>query len=288
MRPRWSSALALAVLVLGAVVLVAGDAGAADSLQVKFEPKKYAPGPVHGQDGWSSAGAVGQGCAVYDVEVVDTDAFGGPAGYGKQSLRMSNAVTSGCFGDQTFSKSLDQEAGETTATNNGLSGGRRQSEFEAEWSFQSTVPDAEQPGLTVAVSPDRGDGARMSLIRMADTPAGIDIVFYDYQRGATVDPCGCCPPFVCTVVATGLDRSKSHRIRVKMEFVDGDSNDVVKVYVDGRLVHTGTSWEDYFRDEEDGLSRTVDSLLFRSAGAAAPGTLGAGFLIDRIKLRSSN
>jgi hypothetical protein len=38
---------------------------------------------------------------------VDTASFGSPAGFGGQAPRMSNAVTSGSFGDQTFSKPLD-------------------------------------------------------------------------------------------------------------------------------------------------------------------------------------
>ncbi|MEZ4519230.1 MAG: hypothetical protein R3C44_21215 [Chloroflexota bacterium] len=47
-----------------------------------------------------------------------------------------------------------------------------------------------------------------------------------------------------------------------MELVDGLANDVVNVYLDGVLVHTGTSWEDYFRDCEPPSSRTADSLAF--------------------------
>jgi hypothetical protein len=284
MRTRSNAPLLLAVLVVALGVLVVAASTGAETLLLKLEPKKYSPGAVHGQDGWSSAGSVGQGCAVYDVEIV-ANAPSAPSRLGKQSLRISNAVTSGCFGDQTFSRSLRHEAGETTAENGGLSDGRQKRKFEAEWMFVSLVPGAEQPGLQVVASPDRGDGARMSWVRMADRPDGLAVTFYDYQRGATVDPCGL-PPFVCTDVATGLDRTKPHRIRLTMEFVDGESNDVVKVYVDGKLVHTGTSWEDYFRDDEGNPTRTVDSLLFRVGGAAAPGTLGQGFLIDQIKLRS--
>ena len=46
-------------------------------------------------------------------------------------------------------------------------------------------------------------------------------------------------------------------------------------------MHTGTSWEDYFRFCEGNPTRTVDSVLFRTAGDPAPATLGKGFLIDR-------
>ena len=50
---------------------------------------------------------------MYDHKVVTNS--GAPASFATQSLRMSNAVTSGCFGDQTFSKSLVNAAGETSA-----------------------------------------------------------------------------------------------------------------------------------------------------------------------------
>ena len=65
-----------------------------------------------------------------------------------------------------------------------------------------------------------------------------------------------------------------------MQFIDGASNDVAKVYLNGALIHTGTSWEDYFRDFAGGVPFAVDSMMFRTAGAAAPANSGKGFLID--------
>jgi hypothetical protein len=73
-----------------------------------------------------------------------------------------------------------------------------------------------------------------------------------------------------------------------MLFVDGPGNDVVDVYVDGALRHTGTSWEDYFRDCESNATRTVDSILFRTGGPPAPSTNGYGFFIDNIRLFSGS
>jgi hypothetical protein len=76
-----------------------------------------------------------------------------------------------------------------------------------------------------------------------------------------------------------------------MQFVDGPGNDIVQVFVDGNLVHTGRSWEDYYRlDTEssptpaDQVSRTVDSLLIRASGTAQADTLGKGFLFDGISV----
>lgn len=257
----------------------------ADSNSITFEPPTYHIGSPNGQDGWVSLGSAGSGCATYDHAIASTPSFfGAPASFGSQSLRISNAVTSGCFGDQTFSKPLVNEAGETTATSNGLSGGVRQSHFEAEWSFASTTPGAEQPGLSVVASPDRGDGSRMSWVQMADTPGGLAVNFYDVQ--GTDNPAN----FVFSPVASGLSRTVPHTIKITVDFVDGPSNDVVKVYVDGVLMHTGTTWENYYRFDSEALPeggpRTVDSVLFRTGGVAAPATMGFGFLIDNLSIRS--
>ena len=65
-----------------------------------------------------------------------------------------------------------------------------------------------------------------------------------------------------------------------MQFIDGPGNDIVNVYLDGVLVHTGTTWEDYYRDFAGGIPFPVDSIMFREAGTAVPATLGKGFLID--------
>ncbi len=277
---------------IGVVAFLGQGPALADTIAVDFEKPPYVTGTIHNQDGWRSSGAAGSGCAPYDHKVV-TNTYGIDE-FDEQSLRMSNAVTSGCFGDQTFSKPTLNEAGETTATSAGMSTGPRQPYFEAQWQFASTVPGAEQPGLSVVASPDRGDGARMSWVQMADTPDGLAVNFFDYQDVAPFGTsanraagCSGLDDFVFTPVAIGLDRTVPHTIKITMQLIDGPRNDVVQVFVDGALVHTGTSWEDYFRYcEATDTSRTVDSVLFRTGGAPAPATLGKGFVIDNLTVQT--
>lgn len=121
------------------------------SSSIDFET--FADGSPNGQNGWSASGAAPAGPG-FDHQIVTN--VSAPPSFGAKSLRMSNAVTSGSFGNQTFTSSLAEEAGETSAQNGGMSSGPRQDRFTAQWQFISTVPGAEQPGLSVVASPDRG------------------------------------------------------------------------------------------------------------------------------------
>jgi len=256
------------------LLFVAGLAGATGGSGLALGPptvdfESFATGSVNGQSGWTS-GHGSSFCPVYDEGVV-SNTYGYPS-FGTQSLRISNAIACGSYNDQTFSPSLTDEAGETSASTGTYSGGTRQPFFEAQWDFASTVPGSEQPGLSVVASADRGDPSRMSWLQMTDTPAGLQLNFEDYQH-ALMD-------FVTTPIASGLDRTVPHTVKVTLQFVDGPSNDVVKVYLDGALIHTGTTWEDYYRDWAGGIPAPVDSMMFRVAGTAVPSVLGQGFLID--------
>jgi|GEM_PF-2671681 len=233
----------------------------------------FSTGSVDGQGGWSATGP-------FDQAVVSNTY--GYTDFGCQSLRISNAVTSGSFGDQTFTFSATNEAGETIADDGGFSSGTRQDTFEAEFDIAATQ-STQQTGLALSVSPDRGDGSRMSYLSFTDTAGGIDVVFYDVQ--GTGNPAN----FVPTTVATGLSRTEAHTIKFDMEFVDGPSNDIVKIYIDGGLAHTGTSWENYYRYDSEQAGNgnkvpTTDSVLFRASGTAAPGNNGNGFLFDNVTI----
>jgi uncharacterized protein (DUF2141 family) len=244
----------------------------ADSLNINFESPTYTLGNINAKNGWSALGSAGSGCAVYDEAVSSSNST---AGFGAQSLRISDAVTSGCFGDNAFSPSLANEAGETAAINSGLSGGVRQAHFEAQFSIASAQPGVVS-GTSMSVSPDRGDGARMSYLRFEDQANGIHVFFDDYTNHN----------FNEIDIAT-LDRTVPHTVKFSMDFVNGPNNDVVKIYIDGVLKATGTSWEGYFADSQPTIAPpTVDSLLFRVGGTAHPANAGKGYFIDNLTLMS--
>jgi hypothetical protein len=273
----------------------------ADGVVTNFEG--FTLGSPDGQDGWNSDGSAGSGCAAYDHKVTDVSAMNIP-GFGDKALRISNAVTSGCFSDQTFSKSTVNDAGDAGADNGGMSGGTRQTHFDGSFYLASDVPNAEQAGLYMSVSPDRGDGARMSYLRFEDQADGIHVFFDDYtdvapfgSAGNEADGCddGAGDTFNETDIAT-LNRSVPHQIHIGMDFVNGPHNDVVTIDIDGSTVGTGTSWEDYYRwcpesQPPVDVSRTVDSLLFRTGGDCpgdcVPANDGKGFLVDQVQTQTS-
>src|SRR5882672_8456263 len=90
-----------------------------------------------------------------------------------------------------------------------------------------------------------------------------------------------------------LSRGSAHTIRFVLDLKPGPGNDVVKIYIDGVLEISGTTWEDYYRYDPEQIGNgnvvpTVSKVLFREAGGTNPSNLGKGFLIDKVSLSSSN
>jgi hypothetical protein len=268
-RPR---GLAIALLLAVGVVLGFSAVASADSVgPITFESPAYATGTVNGQAGWSMTGP-------YDVAVATVASFPDAAGYGfgDQALRISNAVTSGAFGDQTFSPAVAP-----------AQGGTARSHFDASFSI-GTAEATQQPGLALSVSPDDGQGARMSYLRFEDQEDGVHVFFDDVTDKG---PLGTVASFDEKDIAT-LSRTSAHSIGFSLFLKAGSATDVVKISIDGKQVAAGTTWKDYYRfdPEQSGNGNvvpTVSNLLFRVGGAAASGTSGQGFLIDDVSLASS-
>ncbi len=218
----------------------------------------FVDGTIDSQNGWKSTGT-------FDEEITD-NTYGYPE-LGCKVLRLSNGLTSNAFGNQTFSSpSTSGLAGEDVANDY----------FEAEFAFGSTE-QSEQSGLALSISPDDGTGNRMSYLSLADTPTGTAVTFYDTNSTGG---------FVPTTLPE-LSRDVAHTVRFEIELVDGEANDVVRIYFDDSLVHTGTTWEQYYRysSEQAGngnIVPAIDRLLFRAAGTAVPSNVGGGYVFDNV------
>ena len=277
-------ALAAAVSM---VLLVSGVATASITL---FEAPLYHFGSVNTQSGvggfpWKSAplGAIPSCNPIptlgqYDQAVVANTVAppGEPPGFGSQSLRMSNACASGEFFYQTYSPREPVQVGEA----------RPNKVFIAEFAFLPTTPTY-QPGLFLSVSPDSGEGSRMSWVGLEDTPAGIQVSVND-----TPDVDG---EFVAHPGPL-LDRTSPHRIRFWIKVNPGIDNDLVRISVDGvDLGQCFTTWENYYRTAPEqapppnrNTPATINSLQFRSSVPGPPALAGNGYLFDNVSITPSD
>lgn len=283
------------LVAFGSVALVVlvtmVSAAAADTYSTGFENFSTAwtgvgldenPGTVNGQYGWHSAkpSSIPSLPYGYDQQIVNNDTYGGQTGgddFGDQSLRVSNAYTNDPpseFKFQTYSKSTTENAGE----------GLTNTVYTGEFQFIPTSANP-QPGLFVSVSPDNGEGGRMSYVSLEDTAGGIKMTFYD-TSGDTTDPVT--QGFVGYDLGT-YPRDVVHTIIFSIKFVDGPSNDVVRLFVDGTdmgdaLDACFTTWEQFYRDVSNETVPVTNSMEFRTAGNGndIPSLVGHGYLFDNV------
>jgi hypothetical protein len=76
----------------------------------------------------------------------------------------------------------------------------------------------------MTVSPDRGDGARMSYLRFEDQADGVHVFFVDVVDQG---PVGTLATFRESEIAT-LSRTSFHLVQFSIDFKDGTANDTVK------------------------------------------------------------
>jgi hypothetical protein len=236
----------LAAMVFAALGL-ASFATADTQGSITFE--SYNLGNINGQQGWSDTG-------LYDANVV--------AVTGGQALQISNAKTSGSFGDQTFAPPLATGAAQGTAT----------PRFTASFSIGTTTVD-QQTGLSISVSPDNGQGARMSYLRFDDQVDGVH-VFFDEAKGST---------FKETDIAT-LSRGTAHTVAFSINFTAASSKQVT-ITIDNSVKAVGATWASYYQTQEHNPTSPVKTMLFRAGGTAVPALAGHGYLIDDLTYASS-
>ena len=238
-------------------------------------------------DEWGT-GKINQPAADFDERVVND-------GTGNLVWRFSNAVT-GSFSDQPNSPSSPLVAGETTSGLYNYRGPNHTTPFSppqsrapattkffrAGFRFKSAT-GAAQANLALNVSPTaRQSDRRMSFLSITDTGTGFDLGFSDTISGGG---------FASTTIQSGLSYTAWHRIDMRIEFVDGingdgTGNDIVTVYLNGALIHTGTTWETYFRSLTSPLPLTgvnaIDAIAIRSSGTARPANAGNGLFFDDV------
>ena len=265
------------------MVLLACGVAVADTVTTDFESFQVCSPPaavfaepctVDDQGGWKSGrpGEIGPSLPIgYDQQVVANG--GAPSAFGGKSLRISNAYNTAPptqtpeYHSQTYSTPTAGPAGESLAN----------TEYTAQFSFISTRPNELQPDLHLDVSPDNGEGGRMSYIGLTDAPGGTRVTFYDVP-----EPDGAFKQYFLGT----LTRDAPHTITFWIKLNPGRDNDRVAILIDGAGVgRCFTTWENSYPEPVP----ISDRLLFRSTGAQEiQNLIGYGYLFDNVTTTTAN
>src|SRR6476646_3651981 len=148
------------------LLLLFGASAASANGPITTDFEGFALGDVSGQFGWSPTLAVGSVFGPYDQGVVT------PGINSLQALRVSSQTASGGFGGWIFS-SPATKAGENEA-NPG---------FTSTFSFKAL--GSQLDGSHLSISPDDGQGNRLSYVRLEDNAAGVQVFFDDTPWGSS-------------------------------------------------------------------------------------------------------
>ena len=158
----------------------------------------------------------------------------------RSGLRVSNAAIAVASATRRSPNTWPRRPARRGRQRRGLIERPDQGHFDAQWDFASTCPAPNNPASGRRLS-DRGDGARMSWIQMTDTSTGSRRQLHDYRDEHVVgeglgDDNGRRSPdlFFQTAVASGLAATGPHD-QGPIDFLDGEDNDVVRVWVDGDI-----------------------------------------------------
>jgi hypothetical protein len=293
---------------IAAAAAVAGSASAGywDAFSTTWLPSGAQSGTlagtVDGQNGWTTRDAFLSSTTVgkWDQQVMNVNDANG----NRNVFRMSNAIASSTYSSQVFSATSGQVAGETNAAlwnNRGTNGSSPLSPaqygayaatntFYSKVAFRSAT-GAAQSGLALTLSASSKQSAvRMSWLQLQDTGSGFNLNVIESLGSTGV---GNSSFTTATAVASGLSYTDLHTIEMGITFVDGVTNvggtvfgnDVLQIWLNGALIHTGSTWESYYYNNERITAGTprlqaVDSMLFRVSGTAATGTSGNGFYFE--------
>ncbi len=291
-RPVLPRKAIVGLLATAATVLLTCGVAAADSVTTNFD--NFALGSVDGQFGWKSAvpGNIPSLLNGYDQAVVANAAIPaaaagkpppGPTAFGANSLRISNAYAptdpnSGPpeFHYQTYSTPNTDPAGQDLTD----------TVFIGQFSFISVFPGV-QPGLRISVSPDNGEGGRMSYIGLDDMPDGIHVVFYDTTPDGDYTEYDLAGAGLGIVLGNpALSHNQVHTVRFWIQFNPGPDNDLVRISIDGHdSGQCFTTWESTYNPDP-----ITDRLLFLVGNRTGdiPTLLGGGYLFDYVTTTTSS
>lgn len=233
---------------------------------------------------------------------------------------MSNAVFSTGFSNQPTSYVSCQVAGEpgsnlwndyttTPGPSPTVPGFPTTNKFYWRVQFKSavTIP---QPDLAINLaSVAKQSSWRMTYLRIRESTASNSLELGVFEAiGNLANPTSVGMTYPFTIIATGLSYADVHTLETEITFVPGiningntvTGNDIVKVYLNGNLIYTGSTWEALYYVTLPGPGsdvgtipnprlQAVNALMFRqSASPNVPGPLtGNGLLFQEVLVGNS-
>lgn len=221
----------------------------------KFTSETFNLGRINSQFGWESAAG-----EAFDEEIEN---IGSQACRGQGVWRISNSYASGGFGNQPRSPAFTKSSGESTLRS---PGGGDSMYYEFFFRTKSVVSDSSAMDVSFASSPsiDRLDLIRIS--NASDLSKGLQILMRD---GVNLN---------VHEVAINLTRGVWHHLKVVVQTPDGFNNDVLKIYVNGILAGTYTTWENW-RQAQPASNLAFSRVLFRIPATIHVPT-AEGFYLD--------
>jgi hypothetical protein len=203
---------------------------------IGFESSEgYHTGSIHGQNGWTVSAP-----GFYDEGITTTASHSGTQSFRWSNLAFNNEVQS------IEGPALSTSAGETGSKANGGTTDvtPNNNHYVQDFWFRS-VKTSTDTGLSVNISADDHSGMRMTFFRIAEAGGTLNTYFLPFIAN-TQD-------FPTMNVALNLNWGTWYHVRVEIFFVDGPSNDIVKVYLSTNqfliasdLKLTTTDWEDVY------------------------------------------
>lgn len=250
---------------LACTALIALPAQAVVLSSTDFE--SFSLGSVDNQGGWAVSGP-------YDQSVVNDG--------GNKAFRLSDAVTSGSFGDQTFAPrpgGTGMTSANPTNSNPGFfagetSTGATYNRFTLSFDVKS-APFQNPNGTFVSVSGDNGQGGRQTYLGITANGSNLELITYNVDAGGN---------FVGPIALGSVAGNVWTNVDFVIDFGAGNQDDIVTIALNDTIVHTGTSWEQFYDVFQAALHPNgvpVQTAIFR-AGGTAHASQGGGFLFDNV------
>ena len=232
-----------------------------------FTSDSYVTGTIRNQNQWAVDQSAG-----FDEAIVHNASV---ACRGTGVWKINSSVTSGAFSNQPASPDFTKQNGESSVRSSGGTDSMSVSFY-----IRSISTVADGSSFTVNLSPTAMD--RATYVRFdnrKDSDGGLKIIVIDGNFANQYD------------IKQNLVRGQWYRVEIVFNAVDGVSNDVMKTYVNGVLVGTSTSLEDYYHSVPQAVpsfSRVMFRIAIAAASLDASFTSPQGFYIDDFTQKSFN